>query len=210
MLTIYWLCSILGGGCVLLSVIGGADGIDFDANGELDLELSDPGEANPSPAPRRRSLLAPRKLLFIDLNILKSFKFWTFGSCFFGLAGLLLSATRLAPFWTMAIALGMGMGMGGLAASVLRGLRRRRVNSLVQTQDWVGAKGTVELPFDAQSRGKVRLQLRGSLVDVTAFTNDPNPLNIGDTIVVIGSENNRVWVVSDATLHSLADESAPP
>jgi hypothetical protein len=120
---------------VLLSVVGGADGIDFDANGELDLELSDPGEATPSPASRRRkSLLTSRTTPLIDLNILKSFKFWTFGSCFFGLAGLLLSATRLAPFWTMAIALGMGLLMGGLASSVLRGLRRRRVNSLVQTQ----------------------------------------------------------------------------
>jgi membrane protein implicated in regulation of membrane protease activity len=210
MLTLYWLCSILGGGFVVLSAIGGADGIDFDVNGELDLELSDPGEVNSTPSPRRRHRLFSGKSPLIDLKILKSFKFWTFGSCFFGLTGLLLSTTRLSPFWIMAIAIGMGLLMGGLASSLMQGLRRRRVNSLVQTQDWVGAKGTVELPFDANSRGKVRLQLRGSLVDVTAFTNDPAPLNIGDTIVVIGSENNRVWVVSDATLHTFSDESSPP
>jgi hypothetical protein len=205
MLTLYWLCVILGGGCVLLSAIGGTDGIEFDMNGSLDAEFMDPGESEFS---RQRSLW--RKLPLV--GYLKSLKFWTFGSGFFGLTGLLLSTTHpsLADVLVFAIALLVGSSIGFLAAAVLQTLRRQRVNSLIQPQDWVGAKGTVELPFDAQSRGKVRLQLKGSLVDVIAFTHDTKPLNLGESIVVIGSENNRVWVVSDETLHQLSDDSSPP
>lgn len=208
MLTIYWLCTILGGICVLLSAIGGTDGIEFEMNGDLDAELTDPGELQSS---GRRQQPLWLKMPLIGIGYFKSLKFWTFGSGFFGLTGLLLSTTQptLAAIWIFAIALFVGLSMGFLAAAVLQALRRQRVNSLIQTQDWVGAKGTVELPFDANSRGKVRLQLKGSLADVVAFTNDSKPLNIGESIVVIGSENNRVWVVSDETLHQLSDESSP-
>jgi hypothetical protein len=200
MQTFYWLCAIFGGVFVLLSAIGGTDGIDFDPNGGLDAEFMDPGEA--------QSVWNRRPLW---MGYLKSLKFWTFGVGFFGLAGVLFSATQpsLAGVWVFVLALLMGLTMGFAAAAILQALRRQRVNSLIQAQDWVGAKGTVELPFDAKSRGKVRLQLKGSLVGAIAFTNDPKPLNIGDVIVVIGSENNRVWVVSDETLHHIQEESAP-
>lgn len=190
---------------MLLAAIGGLDSIEFDMNGDLDAELMDPGE---SQASRQRPLW--RKLPLV--RYLRSLKFWTFGSGFFGLTGVLLSTTHptLAAVWVFAIALLVGLSIGFLAAAVLQALRRQRVNSLIQPQDWVGAKGTVELPFDAQSRGKVRLQLKGSLVDVIAFTNDTKPLNVGESIVVIGSENNRVWVVSDETLHQLSDDNSSP
>lgn len=211
---IYWLCFIVGGIFVLLSVVGGLDGADiadfdtdfdadvdgdFDAEAgvemsadpDLDLELRDPGDAPTGP----RRFWSKRARRSSPLSLLTSFKFWTFGSCFFGLTGLVLSALGLMPTFVAIAALVMGFICGAGMALTLRQLRRRQVNSLVQSADLAGLEGTVEIPFDASTRGKVRLQVKGSTVDFIAYTNDSTPLDAGDRVFVIGTENNRLWVV---------------
>jgi hypothetical protein len=138
-------------------------------------------------------------------SVVLSFKFWTFATCFFGLTGLVLShlSVALPSPWIVALALGMGTLLGTLVSGSLQFLRRRRVDSLVRSQDLVGLCGRVEVPFDADSRGKVRLQVKGNLVDFMAYTDEPRPLHVGDTILVVGSENNRLWVVSTEHTDSL-------
>ncbi len=42
MLKLYLFCLAIGGGFVVLSAFAGLDGIDFDSNFEIDVELSEP------------------------------------------------------------------------------------------------------------------------------------------------------------------------
>jgi hypothetical protein len=112
MLPIYWICFIFGGIFVLLAAIGGIDGVDVEQadigdaglDAELDAELDsnfdgdaasnldlDIDQAPPSLADTDLEWSTiPRRLRAI-WQILRSFKFWTFGLCFFGLTGLVLS-----------------------------------------------------------------------------------------------------------------------
>ncbi|WP_421654958.1 hypothetical protein [Leptothermofonsia sp. ETS-13] len=135
MLSIYWFCFAIGGGGVLLAVLGGLDGADydihfdtdFDTSIDSDVELTDPGDrkdANPW-------LLKPHRssvwLFFI--GILKSLKFWTFGLCFFGLTGLVLSQFFLSGLLVAIAAAGMGILCGALISGILQALRQRQVNS---------------------------------------------------------------------------------
>jgi membrane protein implicated in regulation of membrane protease activity len=75
--------------------------------------------------------------------------------------------------------------------------RRQVVDSLVRTNHVVGRSGTVEIPFDANTQGKVRVNVKGSLVDFIAFTDEPKEFNQGDRVFVVAMKGNKVWVVSE-------------
>ncbi len=85
-------------------------------------------------------------------------------------------------------------------AWVLHSLRNDTVNSLMSAEDLVGLSGTVELPFDVNSRGKVRLEFNGSAMDLIAFTQESHQFVRGERVFVVGMEENRVWVVSEDAL----------
>ena len=203
MTTIYGLCFLIGGIFVVLATLGGIDEVDFDFEVDPDLEIIDPGEGPPQKGRLRRGHRRVGRPSLPILGILKSLKFWTFGSCFFGLTGLVLSALQpaLVPAGIFTLALGMGLLCGIAMAWILLVLRRRHADSLVRSEDLVGQTGIVEIPFDAHQKGKVRLQVKGSTVDFVALTDEPKMLKIGDPIVVMGTKKNRVWVVSAETFH---------
>ena len=216
--TIYWFCFLIGGVFVALAALGGLDELDFDAevdaldfelepdgldlvpDVETDVELVDQGDG---PQPRRSRHRRKTRRRISILGILTTFKFWTFGSCFFGLTGLVLSAlqTGLVPVTILGIAVVMGLLCGGAIAIILQSLRYNQTDSLVRSDDLVGMTGTVELPFDATGPGKVRLSVKGTTVDFLAFTDEPTPLQQGAQVVVMGTQNNRIWVVSVETFN---------
>lgn len=87
---------------------------------------------------------------------------------------------------------------GGVLIVGLISLQRRRqvVDSLVRSDNIIGCFGTVEIPLNHNSPGKVRVNLKGSLVDFVAFTDETQQLHQGDRVVVVGMKGNKVWVVS--------------
>ncbi|MDX2228667.1 MAG: NfeD family protein [Leptolyngbyaceae cyanobacterium bins.349] len=198
MMTVYWVCFAVGGTFVFLAVLSGVDGVDFGDNDfevplDEDVEITEPKERSPSPFARSRD---PWYSFF---SILKSLKFWTFAICFFGLTGLVLShlAIQLSPSLIAMIAVSMGILCGSLVAGSLRTLQRRQVDSLVRSPDLVGLTGTVEVPFDQTRRGKVRLLVKGTMLDMIASTDAVKVLQPGDRVLVVGTEQNRLWVVPE-------------
>ena len=168
-----------------LELDGDAPEADFDAQVDTDLQL----------------LRKVRGAYVFSLNILTSFKFWTVGGFFFGLTGLALGWVQ--PNWPAALifaaALAMGMVLGGALATALRYLAHRHADSLIRTEDFAGRLGIVELPFDANSKGKVCLEIRGSTLHMMALTDDTKQFVPGDKVLVVNAEKNRLWVVSDET-----------
>ncbi|MGB3402649.1 MAG: NfeD-like protein [Microcoleaceae cyanobacterium] len=180
MLTLYIFCLVIGGVFVALAAIAGLDGVDFDTDFDTDIELRDQSKLK-------------LRLPFLSM------RFWTFGGCFFGLTGVMLSllAPTLSPFWIAMIAMIMGGFCGTAIVWVLRSLQYQQADSLVRSQDLLGCSGVVELPFDRHSRGKIRIALKGSTVEMMAMTTDESSFNPGDKVFVVGRENNKVWVVSE-------------
>ncbi|NCJ07052.1 NfeD-like protein [Synechococcales cyanobacterium C] len=199
MVTIYWVCFLVGGAFVALAAISGLDGADFEVELDPDVEWVD---RRPSATHRRRKY---RWRTLPLVGLLTSFKFWTFGSCFFGLTGVLLSQRQppLESTQVLTLAIIMGLFLGILAAAVLRALGQRQVDSLLHDDELLGAMGTVEIPFDAQSRGKVRLAVKGATLDMIAFTRDPAPLNVGDRVLVVDLARGGVWVIAETTYTQL-------
>jgi hypothetical protein len=199
MLTLYLFCLAIGGGFVILSAFAGFDGIDFDSNFDIDVELSEP-KKDAETLTTRTSRKSPKPAFHLPFF---SFRFWTFGSCFFGLTGFLLTKLNplLPPAVIFAISLGIGVSFGTTIVGILGRLRRQQANSLILSEDMIGLWGTVEIPFDQNCKGKVRLYLKESMVDVVAITEDSHSFEKGDKVFVIGRSHNKVLVISEENLN---------
>ncbi len=196
MLSVYLFCTLVGGLLVALSAFGGLDGVDFDHDFDTDVEFKDRPQEEGQIRVRSKTSKGRLWLPFFSL------KFWTFGTCFFGLAGLLLWAVQ--PTMPLAISiiisLAFGIFCGTSMASVMRALKEAKVDSLVRTSDLTGLSGIVEIPFDKNSRGKVRLNVKGSTVAFGAFTEENKEFVVGENVFVVGVENNKLWIVSEEAI----------
>ncbi|CAD0228423.1 MULTISPECIES: NfeD-like protein [Planktothrix] len=199
MLTLYLFCLTIGGGFVILSAFAGFDGIDFDTHFEMDVELSEP-KNDPETLTSRSHRKSPKPVFHLPFLTLR---FWTFGSCFFGLTGFILTKLNplLPPILILAISLGIGVSFGTTIVGILGRLRRQQANSLILSEDMIGLSGTVEIPFDQNCKGKVRLYLKESMVDVVAITEDTHSFEKGDKVFVVGRSHNKVLVISEENLN---------
>lgn len=194
---------------MVLSALGGLDGVDFEADldtdvdfvGDADFDDIDFGTHGGRPKASRSFYMVPKRRFWLPIF---SFRFWTFAVCFFGLTGLLLTLFQSSLFgWQIAlISVLMGLICGTAAALILRKLGSNQVNSLSSSEELVGQIGTVEIPFNSESRGKVRLGIKGSTVSFSAFSQESREFQQGDTVLVVGLENNRLWVVSTDVLQA--------
>jgi membrane-bound ClpP family serine protease len=99
------------------------------------------------------------------------------------------------------ISVAVGIFFGALVVWLIYIQRRHQVvDSLVRTNHVVGRSGTVEIPFDSSTQGKVRVNVKGSLVDFVAFTDESREFSTGDRVFVVGMKRNKVWVVSEDSL----------
>lgn len=99
------------------------------------------------------------------------------------------------------IAIAAGICFGIVFVLVLQIKRRNiTINSSIRTGQLVGAIGTVQIPFDRNSKGKVRVGIKGSLVDFIALTNSPDKLKSGERVLIVDIQENKVWVVPEKYL----------
>jgi membrane protein implicated in regulation of membrane protease activity len=124
--------------------------------------------------------------------IVLSLRFWVFAAFAFGLTGTSIRLLELAsPLFTLALAIAAGLAAGTLAGWVFRALARSESASGVGV-DVIGQLGRVLVPLGPAQTGKVRLQLRGQIVDMLA-TSDDEAIAVGELVLVEG--------VNEHTLH---------
>jgi hypothetical protein len=95
----------------------------------------------------------------------------------------------------VALLLGWLIGVGLLAALLLwrAVLAMRNGNSLVTSDDLIGQVGQLRLPCGPRQRGLVRLTVRGSLIDVPAYSS-AGSLSSGLAVMVLEQRGGDVWV----------------
>jgi membrane protein implicated in regulation of membrane protease activity len=115
-------------------------------------------------------------------------RFWSFGSTFFGITGLVLRAighSTLAPL----VSTGAGIAAGLVASATFRRLTGETVGQVRDAAALVGREGKLLLPVARGQRGKVRLgQPGGGDVDLLAESDEA--LAAGTEVLIVEVRGN--------------------
>lgn len=136
-----------------------------------------------------------------------SLRFWTYGSCFFGLTGSLLTWLELAStLATFGLSLGMGFGCGYAASWTFRQLRSATGAMPIGSKHYVGALGEVLVPVGVERTGKIRCTLRGQDIDLLALSAEEATLERGTRVLVVSYQDETATVVHAGRLLTHSDD----
>ena len=118
-------------------------------------------------------------------------RFWSFGSAFFGLTGVVLhlvggpALAALAPM----ISGGVGVAAGLGASTTFRALSRDTVGQLRGAGAMIGREGRLLLPVARGQQGKVRVAVPGS-GDVDMIAESDDALEVGTVVLIVEFRGN--------------------
>jgi membrane protein implicated in regulation of membrane protease activity len=125
--------------------------------------------------------------------LLLSLRFWSFGLLAFGLAGSLLTFFGLAgATFSLVLSIALGFFAGAGATTVIRRMTHRGPSSQVLPGEVVGKLGRVLVSPGGAARGKVRVELRGQIVDYVAASSER--LAAGDMVIIDEFDGGEVKV----------------
>ena len=133
-------------------------------------------------------------------GVLGSLRFWTFFTAFFGLTGLVLDGFDLAvPMAALPLAVSVGFLSGWGAVTVIRHFAANDTGVAAGVDDYVGKSGELILGVGPGRLGKLRIELKGTTVDVLAVCED-GQLGRGEQALIIEMRDHTAVVVKlDAT-----------
>lgn len=184
-----YLASLVFGGVLLgSSVLFG--GHDAHVDGHVDMEgaLDGTSDLDGHGSDRDGFLAGDGANIFFFLG---SLRFWTFFVAFFGLTGITLDGLGLIdnPMITLALSVGMGFLTGAGTAGAIRALANDESGSGAHSGDYVGRMAKVIVPVRSGGIGKVRVEVKGQLVDVLATCDEA--LATSEEALIIEMEGTR-------------------
>jgi membrane protein implicated in regulation of membrane protease activity len=126
--------------------------------------------------------------------LLASVRFWAFALLTFGLVGTLLRLFHFAGrIEATVIATVVALLAGYVASATVRRLQRQVTTSVITNEDVVGRVGRVLVVPTGEARGKVRVAVRGSVVDYVARSDDT--LEADESVIVEACDEGEVRVI---------------
>ncbi len=125
-----------------------------------------------------------------------SARFWTFFAAFFGLTGVILDGFGLieSTLLSALLAIGMGLFAGIFASWLVRLMTVESSNSAVAIGDYIGKTGRLLVGFGPGATGKVRLEVKGSTIDLLCVAMDDGTYETKDEVLVVEMDGTRAKV----------------
>jgi membrane protein implicated in regulation of membrane protease activity len=198
MLALYWFTLGFGGIFLLVTVFFGADsdtdGHDFDAGagGDAgDVVTGDVGQLHGDSHGHMGEASHPPVMdVFF---FLLSLRFWAFFTAFFGLTGVGGHYLIGGGISTLVMAIIMGMIAGFSASYLFKYLSRGNVSSDFQMRDGVGQLAEVTVPLGPGDPGKVKLVIKGQLLELKAICEEAE-CAIRDKVTIVQFKDNAFIV----------------
>jgi membrane protein implicated in regulation of membrane protease activity len=198
LLYVYLVALVIGGVLLAASMFLGHHDGDTDVHAEVHVEADAHGDAHvEADGTDHGAAISDLWLPFVNV------RFWVFFLCFFGLTGTVFTLLALAgKSATLAAAVMTGAVIGFAAAFVIQRLKRQEVGAGVTEEDFKGMEGVLLLPLPPGGKGKVRLEVKGQMVDVIARCDDPQEIAKGSRVMIIDFKNNEAVVVTAGEVES--------
>jgi membrane protein implicated in regulation of membrane protease activity len=124
-----------------------------------------------------------------------SIRFWTYAIGTFGVIGVLLSLVSRAQEPAIVTISGVtGFAMGLVAACAYRWAQKCQTSSAVSENDYVGTEAHVLVAARPGHPGKVRMSIRGDLIDMIAATEGDKSIEAGEEVLVVGLDGSQVRI----------------
>lgn len=200
MLIYIYLTSLIIGGVLLGAsiLLGGHDDADLDASGDVDgdlgadaeLDIDADGGLDKDVDPTGHGDFSGVLFSFLSL------RFWTFFLAFFGLTGIVLGSLNLvsSDWLGFLLALGMGLSTGLGATAIIRRLSADHTGRAVSSRDYIGKTARVIVPFEGQGVGKIRVDIKGSTVDLLASGFEEEGYGGKEEVVIVEMDGARARV----------------
>jgi len=134
-----------------------------------------------------------------------SLRFWTYFAATFGAVGLLLTfVTSTAEPIVAIVSLVTGLAAGFATHWAMRAINQRESDGGVKEEHLVGKEARVLVGVGPNREGKIRIDVKGELVDMIAFTLDPVLMNPGERALVVSIDAGKANIVS---LTAMLEES---
>ncbi len=195
---IYVGCLVFGGSLVTLSLFADHDtDADMDADLDVDVDMDCDVELD-ADLDADHDFSAPTSVDVGDALWLPflSLRFYLFFAAFFGLTGTVLDGLSLSnSLVTLGTALGIGFTCGYVASRMVQVLRSNKVSGHVDPErDYAGRQGTVLLDVTPSEPGQVRIDVKGSSIDLPAEAIDGSTFTRGSKVIVVKYENQLLKV----------------
>ncbi|MGE0784755.1 MAG: hypothetical protein AB7S26_03630 [Sandaracinaceae bacterium] len=204
MLIYLYLFSLIVGGVLLGAsiLLGGKDveadastDADVDADGDVEAEVDADADADGDVAAASDQGFGHGDAAGFIYTFL-SLRFWVFFLAFFGLTGITLDGLDLVPSsWIgLALATVMGGASGAAAVTLVRKLGSDRDSRVVSERDYIGKTARVLVPFEGEGLGKVRVDIKGSSIDLLASGLEADAFKGQDEVLIVEMEGPRARV----------------
>lgn len=178
MMPLYIMAAILGGGLVLVSIFAGADH-DHDHEFSADHDADHGGVEH-------GDLWIP----FLSL------RFWTYFLMAFGITGILLVqfAGTVEPV-TATWASVTGVIVGLAVSYVMHLAKKMQTEDVTQSADFLGREATVIVPIRPHLEGKIRVEVKGQLIELLALPFEEREIAREEIVVIVSMDNDRARVI---------------
>lgn len=124
-------------------------------------------------------------------------RFWTGMAAGFGLYGTLATFLKVsAEPLTLIVSLLAGAVVGTGSALLYRTLQLQQKDSTTKAEDLLGVEGRLLVGAKGHDLGKVRLSVRGELIDMLAVSQNGQDILEGEEVIVVGIEGSNAQVLS--------------
>jgi hypothetical protein len=128
-------------------------------------------------------------------GVLASMRFWTFFAAFFGLTGVVLDGFDLtAELVALGLSISVGFVTGFVAVTVIRRLSATDTGVAAGVADYVGKSGELLIGVGPDRIGKIRIELKGTTVDVLVLTDD-DAIAKGEQALILEMRGDKAVVV---------------
>jgi len=189
MLALYVVTGILGLGLIIVSAIGGLGDHDFGADHSAEIDHSADHSFDADHAHEVAASASEVWLPFLSL------RFWTYLLGGFGGFGVLLTLLGAGQEPTRLIAssiVGLIVGVG--AASIFRWMNRNQLNNSVSDGDFVGRTAKVLVAPIEGNPAKVRVEVKGDIIDMHALPLEGHLISLGDEVIVVSVDGTRLTI----------------
>lgn len=195
-MAVYLIAAIVGGGLMAASLIFGHS---HGADGGFDHHVGTVDHGAPTDHTEHDLVGHGAEWLpFLSL------RFWTYATGIFGLCGVLLKLfVQTTEPTTAIISIITGVAAGWIVHVLMRLAARAESDTSIKTNDFMGSRGRLLVGCSRGSEGKVRLELKGSTVELLALPYQGDSIPSDTEVVIMTIENDRAMVVPTEQLELL-------